>query len=388
VSDPRYAAALADWLACAAQGREERAARASRSLGDPVAAAATAGHVLDFDDTYAPGLAHLSAPTAPAALVVGAELSASAGEALAAYAAGFEAMGALARAGHPALYDRGFHPTAACGALGAAVAAGRLLGLEGELAGSARALALLEVTGLRAVFGSDGKALQVGAAAAAGARAAKLAAAGARVPLEAAARGFAEVSGAVYAEPDPASPAIAENWIKPWPCCLQTHAPIEAALHARAAGAAPARVLVHPVSLQAAAVGPAPADGLEAKFSIGYLVAFALLYGPPAVESFRSVDAEARRLARRIEVRSQRALLESEAVLLDAGGAEIARVEAAPGSPLRPLGEDAVRTKLGALAGALDDRERPARELLTLAGLPVPGEAPRAPRRAGGSGAG
>ena len=126
VADPRYRIALLDWLACAAGGAEERAARAAGALDDPVAAAATAGHVLDFDDTYLPGIAHLSAPTAPVALA----LAATVGDALDAYAAGFEAMGALARASHPALYDRGLHPTAVCGGVGAAVAAGRLLGLD------------------------------------------------------------------------------------------------------------------------------------------------------------------------------------------------------------------------------------------------------------------
>jgi hypothetical protein len=66
--DLRYRTALLDWLACAIGGRSERAARAAAAVGDDVAALATAGHVLDFDDTYPPGLAHLSAPTAPAAL--------------------------------------------------------------------------------------------------------------------------------------------------------------------------------------------------------------------------------------------------------------------------------------------------------------------------------
>src|SRR5207249_2396031 len=125
---------MLDWLACASAGRREPAARAATALGtgldERVAAAGTAGHVLDFDDTYTPGLAHLSAPTAPAALVLGAELGSSVGDVLAAYAAGFEVMGALAEANHPALYERGWHPTAVCGAVGAAVAAGGLLGLS------------------------------------------------------------------------------------------------------------------------------------------------------------------------------------------------------------------------------------------------------------------
>jgi 2-methylcitrate dehydratase PrpD len=176
--------AFADWLACAAAGASERAARSARGAADGlfgrVLAAGTAGHVLDFDDTYVPGLAHLSAPTAPAALVLGAELDACMGEVLEAYTEGFEAMGALARSSHPALYERGWHPTAVCGAVGAAVSAACLLGHSGdEVAGTAIRLALVQAGGLRRAFGSDAKAIQVGAASAAGVISARLADVGA-----------------------------------------------------------------------------------------------------------------------------------------------------------------------------------------------------------------
>ena len=79
MADPRYRVAFLDWLACAVGGAGERASQAAAALGDPVAALATAGHVLDYDDTYLPGIAHLSAPTAPAALVVGPSAAAASG---------------------------------------------------------------------------------------------------------------------------------------------------------------------------------------------------------------------------------------------------------------------------------------------------------------------
>ena len=362
-----YALALVDWLACAARGREEPAARAALALDEPAVHAGVAGHVLDFDDTYLPGIAHLSAPVAPVALVLGAELGRSAGDVLAAYAEGFEAMGAIARASHPALYDRGWHPTAVCGGAGAAVAAAGLLKADRD---SAEAIALLRAGGVRAAFGSHGKSLQVGLAAATGLQAARLAAGGARVPLAEAVRGFEEVTGGRYAAPS-AEPAVRENWIKAWPCCLQTHGAIEAASRVR--DRRELAVSVHPVSLQAAAYGPRPKDGLQAKFSIPYLTAFTLLYGPPRVESFDEVDPDACALAERIEVRSDPGLLESECVLSE-GGREIARVEAALGSPQRPMDAGALREKVAGLVGAsladaLDDLERPAADLLELAGL-------------------
>jgi 2-methylcitrate dehydratase PrpD len=154
----------------------------------------------------------------------------------------------------------------------------------------------------------------------------------------------------------------------------QTHGAIEAASGVR--DLRELTVVVHPVSLQAAAYGPRPRDGLQAKFSIPFLTAFTLLYGPPRVESFDTVDPDAVVLAQRIEVRTDGSLLESECVLAS-DGREVARVEAALGSPQRPMDARALREKVAGLAGerlveALEDLERPAEELLELAGLGRP----------------
>ena len=205
--DSAYAVAMSDWLACACAGVDERAARAVRQSGDDllarVAFAATAGHVHDFDDTFSAGVAHVSATCAPAALLVAADLGATLGDALAAYAEAFEAMAACAAASHPALYAGGWHPTAVCGPIGAAVAAARLLGLSDEQREQALRLALLRAGGTRGAFGSDGKAIQVGLAAAHGVQAARLARGGALVSERAVSGtlGFEGVLGARVRSP-------------------------------------------------------------------------------------------------------------------------------------------------------------------------------------------
>jgi 2-methylcitrate dehydratase PrpD len=294
-----------------------------------------------------------------------------------AFEAGWEATAALARAGHPALYERGWHPTAVCGTVGAAIASARLLGLSAAGTRDAAALALLRAGGLRAAFGSAGKALQVGGAAAAGLHAARLAASGAGAPLDAVAQGaagFEQAFGGRWAEPD-GHPAIGENWIKAYPCCLGAHSPIEAALSLRASGRAarPLAVVVHPVARQAAALDDI-ADGLQAKFSISYLVAFALLHGPPGYRDFDAVDAEARALARdSITIAVDPALQEMEA-RIESGGETIARVETALGSPARPMDATQLQDKLRELAGreldgVLDNSTVPARDVLAAAGL-------------------
>ncbi len=380
--DERHRTALLDWLACAHAGAHEPATIAARTAGngvlEDVASLATTGHVLDFDDTYLPGIAHLSAPTAPAALVLGAALGATAGDVLGAYAAGFEQMAALARASHPVLYDRGWHPTAVCGTVGAASAAAALLGLRGEALESALALASLRASGSRAGFGSDGKALGVGLAAAAGVQAARLAAAGARMPVAAISgpAGFEAVTGGTWATPDPVGePAVARNWIKPWPCCLMAHSAIEAALALRtespaALGEAGLVVRVHPRARQAAAYDDV-ADGLQAKFSIPYLTAFAFLRGAPGVADLRSVDADVRAFAStRVRVVEDDRLAESEVRLEHAGSAVVlAAVVASIGSPERPMSAAQLTAKIstlapGRLAGVLDDLAAPAATVL------------------------
>jgi 2-methylcitrate dehydratase PrpD len=367
--DERYRIALLDWLACAAAGSGEPAARAAAAPADGlsgrVAAAGVAGHVLDFDDTYAPGLCHLSAAVAPAAVVVGESEGATAGATLAAYAAGLEAMAATARASHPALYMRGLHPTAVCGGVGAAVAAARLHELDERAERSATAIALLRASGLLAGFGSQAKSLQVGLAAASGVTAARLAAAGAEVPLERAAAGFAAALGGRFAPPDASAPAIAENWIKAYPCCLQTHSAIEAAAALRDAGVratGAVAVEVHPLSRRAAHIGADVADSLEARFSLPYTTALALLRGLPGAHAFDVLDAEALALARRVEVRADERLGQSEAIV-DVDGRR-RRVAAAVGSPERPLPAERRAAKLRALAGeellaVLDDPGAP-----------------------------
>jgi 2-methylcitrate dehydratase PrpD len=216
---------------------------------------------------------------------------------------------------------------------------------------------------MRAAFGSDAKAIQVGLAAAAGVHAALAAEAGARVARDVVVpAGFAQTFGGTWAEPDPVQPAIAENWIKPWPCCLMAHSAIEAALQA---GEAPdtgeIEVAVHPRARQAAAYDE-PADGLQAKFSIPYLVAFALLRGDPEPASFDAVDLEVAAFAtERVALRIDDSLGETEARLLGVS------VRFSPGSPQSPLPPERQAAKVRGLAGdALEiEDDRPAEELLS-----------------------
>ena len=240
------------------------------------------------------------------------------------------------------------------GRAGAAHTTARLLGLDAERAGAAERLALLQAGGLRAAFGSDGKALQVGLAAAAGVHAARIAAGGAVITADVMghAAGFAAAFGAER-ETDGGA-AIDENWIKPWPCCLMSHSAVQAAAQAREALAGSDRqieIAVHPVARRAAAYDDV-ADGLQAKFSIPYLVAYVVLHGEPQPASFDGVDAHARALAReRVRLATDDGLRQAEAVLM-LDGEEVARVPASRGSPEAPMDAAGLLAKCRMLAAS------------------------------------
>jgi 2-methylcitrate dehydratase PrpD len=387
-----YRMAFTDWLACACAGATERAAQAVRSSGTDlmteVAFAATAGHVLDFDDTLSDGVAHVSATTAPAALVLGGHLGLSLEAVLDAYVEGYEAMAAVASASHPSLYDRGWHPTAVCGPIGAAVAAARLLQLSADQRETAVTVALLRAGGSRGAFGSDGKAIQAGLAAAAGVQGALVARGGANVDPRAlhGPVGFAAVLGATWPAGEgggPASiealahprmsPAIERNWIKLHPSCLGTHAPIDAAEQLRElANGDPLEVVVHPVARQAAHLD-AVSDGLSAKFSIPYCVAHTLTRGAPRAADFGQLDGGIADRAASVSVTVD-ASLPQWGTVLRLAGAQAVRLEGPRGAPGRPITEAELADKVSDLTGdrlqgALGDPGTSARDLLLLAGL-------------------
>ena len=135
-------------------------------------------HSLDFDDTHAAGSLHPGAPVIPAALAAGEMMGASGADVLAAIIAGYEVTCRVALAlPAGAHYDRGYHPTATCGAFGAAAAAARVCGLDADGVADALGTVLSQAAGSLQflVNGAWTKRFQVGWAATNGLMAATLA---------------------------------------------------------------------------------------------------------------------------------------------------------------------------------------------------------------------
>jgi 2-methylcitrate dehydratase PrpD len=276
-------------------------------LAPPHAALANgaAAHAIEMDDTHQGGSIHLGAAIFPAALAAAELAGAGGGRVLAAAVAGYEVAARLAMAVGPAAhYRRGFHPTATCGAFGAATAAGCLLGLDVPRLAAALGIAGTQASGSME-FLTDGawtKRLHPGWAASSGLHAAALAAAGFRAPVTAieGPMGFLHA----YSEaPDPApvrAPRdgfeLMRTGVKPHACCRYMQGPIDVALELKAAvGAAPATVERIEVGMLGAGIPIVcepmarkrrPRSAVDAQFSLPFGVAVALVDGRASPAEF------------------------------------------------------------------------------------------------------
>ncbi len=303
---------IADLVACTVAGADEEAPRlvletlsppddpagapllpSGRLVPAPQAAFvnAVAGHVLDYDDVGLNG--HPSVVMAPAILAEGWTIGASGRNAVAAYVAGYETWALLAELEPGQMHDRGFHPSAVQGAVATAVAVASLKGLDEERATMAVAIAASLAAGLVANFGTMTKSLHAGRAAEAGILAARLAAAGYTASPDA----LEHETGFLRAVSASGTPDIAERdhglgtrWrlpesgvhVKRYPVCYSCHRAIDGMLDL---------VEEHdlkPEDVKEIRVGAgstqllmlrnhAPVTGLEAKFSMEFAMASALV---------------------------------------------------------------------------------------------------------------
>lgn len=149
----------------------------SRTLSAPWAALVngTAAHALDLDDNFDPAKAHATAVLVPAILALGEQESASGQDCLDAYICGLQIMGRVGQGVNPTHRNRGWHATATVGAIGAAAACARLLKLDAEHAGHALSLATSMAAGFMSQFGTMAKPTHAGLAAKSGVIAASMA---------------------------------------------------------------------------------------------------------------------------------------------------------------------------------------------------------------------
>lgn len=271
--------------------------RARTSMDLAALVDATAAHALDVDD-YA-FANHPSAVLVPVLLACGGASGATGPNLVAAYVAGYEVWSDLMGREPDHLHSRGWHPTALFGPVGAAAAAASLLGLDAAQAAHAIGLAASHAGGTMGNFGSMAKSYHAGKAAQAGVFAARLAAAGmtSTVDVLEGERGLMRTvspQGQVDVSTPPAYAGYERIRrqrlnIKKYPTVGASQRVIDSVL----AHVATARVDVDAVervepqvSEKHAAVMPyhAASRPEEAKFSLEFAVACALLHGRVGLE--------------------------------------------------------------------------------------------------------
>lgn len=284
-------------------GRGERLAPLDAALVNGVAA-----HALDFDDVNMAMGGHPSAPILPAlfALVEAAppQLRApvSGRDFLRAFITGFETETRLARSVNFHHYEKGWHPTATLGVFAAAAACSRLLGLEPGQIARALGLAASLACGIKANFGTMTKPFHIGNCTRNGLMCALLAGQGftsSPVAFEHKQGFFNVFNGPGTYRPE----LVTANWaapldivepgigIKLYPCCDSTHAAIDGLFTLKnqngfsVSDVEEIDVLVHPLRLPHVN-RPQIQSALDAKFSLQYCLARALLDGHIVLDSF------------------------------------------------------------------------------------------------------
>ena len=333
-------------------------------------------HVFDFDDTDLTTAVHPSAPVAPALLALAEYRTLSGADFVNAMVLGIEAECRIARAVTPAMQDVGWHATGTAGVFGAAVATGKVLGLDEIRMCHAIGLAATQPVGLREMFGSMTKSFHPGRAAQSGMLAALMAEKGYTSSLQGieAKRGWAHVLSktqdfSVITNGLGSHYEITRNSYKPFACGLVVHPVIDGCIQLRnekkltAARIDRIDLDVHPIVIELTSKRK-PQTGLEGKFSVYYAAAVGIVAGRAGEHQFSDAavhDPETVAVRDRVEIKVDPALKQDQArvkITLKDGSVLTRFVEHAVGSVENPLSDAQLDAKFVDLAAGIlpDDR--------------------------------
>jgi len=273
------------------------------STGNAALANGTIGHSEDFDDLGGIG-GHPATVLTPTVLALGDHLHLSGQALLTAWVVGYEIGTRLSVNTHT---ERDWHPTGIYGTMGAATAAGKLLGLDAQRMRMALGIAGSEAAGLRRNFGTMTKPFHPGQAARAGLVAATLASRGytADPDIIEGRQGYADNFGGAKCSIPSMTKFLGNVWfleaegtrIKPWPCCGGNHQTLTNLLpYAKEKKLKPEDIesIEHigpNIPCTGALLRTEVKAGLEGKFSLAYNISAAIIDGKVDYNTFTNERA-------------------------------------------------------------------------------------------------
>lgn len=261
-----------------------------------------AAHALDYDDNFRPAVSHASAVLVPALLATAEMQGASGRQLIDAYLVGLEAQAAVGRGVNRSHYNAGWHATSTVGCIGTAAGVAWLMDLDEKAVARAMSLAVSMAAGVKGQFGTPAKPLHAGLAARNAIEAARLANTGmtGRLDILECPQGFLELYGGsnpggwsdVVAQIG--QPHVIENVglsPKRHPCCGSTHNALDMIIDLKSEHGFSADDVESVDTLVGIAnfrnlAYDTPVDEMQARFSMQYCVAVALVQGRLGLSDF------------------------------------------------------------------------------------------------------
>jgi 2-methylcitrate dehydratase PrpD len=348
------------------------------------------GHAVELDDIHEEAIIHPAAPVLPAALAVAECTNASGQDFITSIVVGYDVEIRIGMAINPSHYQF-WHPTGTCGTFGAAAAAGKILGFNSEEMVHALGIAGTQAAGLIEVFGTMSKPLSPGRAAENGVWAALLAQ-----------KGFTSSRNILEAEKGYCKAAAKEcdlnkiignlgkkfeirnNIFKIHASCGHTHGAIDAVLllsekHDIKPEAVD-RIVVgtYPIAVDVVGKNYEPKTASEAKFSLPYCLATALIYGKVGLTEFseeKLSDPKTQKLSKKVTV-----MVDPEYINARLGCAKVTlhtidgeefscRVDVPKGYPKNPVAKAELERKFVDLASLILPQKRVREIVETVNGL-------------------
>lgn len=337
------------------------------------------GHSAELDDIYEEAIIHPGAPVIPAALAVAEREKSNGKDLITAIALGYETEIRIGRAIMPSHYDY-WHPTGTCGTFGATAAVGSLIKLDEYRMTNALSIASTEAAGLIESFGTMCKPFNAGRAARDGIVAAYLAQKGftGSNKMLVSEKGYVNATSR-HPNLDRLTENLGESYelmrtvFKRHACCGHIHGAIDAVLDIMEKKSLEfndineIKVGTYPIAAELVGKNYDPRTIAEAKFSLPFCVAAAVIYGKVSLTEFSSVKLntpEVHEIMKRVKV-----FIEPKYVNAQLGSAKVIirtmegekltkSVDTPKGHPNNPLTKTELEKKFVSLSSLLMRDER------------------------------